>query len=407
MRRAGKSLLRGISLFGLCATLAGCASLTVTRVTDANRDSVQGQRYYLPKPVITVAPQADGTVGVVVDYLPDQDHEYAIDTQSSFSSYAFQVVTDIRGLLTGVQYSADTTAVAQQLASGAGAAAVQLANSQSQQLVAEQTLINTAQNNVDTDNIAVQAAAAALASDQKQAAANPSSVTPATLAADASALAQANAKLTAAQQVFTRTQATAQVVAAGATQGTIVSTPAAAAGTALPASTWTGPSAISLPNQYGAVTFLVNDSYKFDAQGNATGGVSLVAQTGPNTALRPTGVEQGVNTSAQPVFAVTATALGPPNLLPPGQIIPLSTKTASFFFDRPPTKILSTSVSSTAQPPVLQTATITPSADNKTIAVDISQLKPGNYTLSVQFSYTADLRGTIQAGVKTQTFAVQ
>jgi len=408
MRPIRLKFVRGAVLFVLSVNLFACASVTVTRVTDANRTTVPGQRYFLPKPIITVAPQPDGTTAVTVDYLPDRDHEYAIETSSALSSYSFQATTDIRGLLTQVQFGADTTAVAQQAASSVAGAAVQLANTQSQQLVAQQTIVNTAQAAVDTARASAAAAAAAYTSDQK----NGASAT--TLASDASALAQANAKLAVAQQALARSESTAQVVAAGATQGSIVATTPVAAGTTITAPTWTGPSAISLPDKFGAVSFVVNDNFSYDANGLPTGAVSLAAAQWDTNTVEGTvpapgtsdELETNVVPTAQPTFQTTSTALGPPSLLPPDQVVPVSTKTATFYFDRPVKNMALPKVTS-GTPPVPQTATVNLSSDGKTVTVDITSLKPGKYQLSMSVSYVADSKGYTMNAMPSINFSVQ
>ena len=81
----------GSRLLLVCIFLSavGCASIKVTKITPGNDATIQGIRYYLPKPFIQVTPQADGTMAVDVIYLPDKDHKYAINTSSHLSAFTF------------------------------------------------------------------------------------------------------------------------------------------------------------------------------------------------------------------------------------------------------------------------------------------------------------------------------
>ena len=153
-------------VFTAAILLVGCADLTVRSVTDGKDATVVGVRYYLPKPYLQVTPQADGTISVDVVYLPDKSRAYAIDTSSKLSSYTFQVSRDEKGLLTAIEYKASTAAIGQQVATSAGAAAVQAYNMRAAQQTAVQSQVNTAAAAVDSANGGLLAAQAALSSDQ-------------------------------------------------------------------------------------------------------------------------------------------------------------------------------------------------------------------------------------------------
>jgi hypothetical protein len=384
--------------------LAGCADLTVTRVTDDGNSTAVGQRYYLPKPVIIVAPQADGTVAVSVDYLPDKSHEYAVDTQSQFSSYTYQMSTDIRGLLTEVEFKADTTAVGQQLASSAGSLAAQLANYQSAQILANQTAINAAQTAYDAAKAAADAAHAALDSDKNN------GITGTQLAADASAAAQADARLAVAQQALDRARSTSQAVAVSATAPSVIGATGPTMGNIIGSpTTWTGPSAISVPDKFGPVVFVVNDSYSKDAAGVLKEKVSLSAVTtelNDTTVLAAGDLQTGVVPKAQPAFATSTTALAPPRLLPPSQIVLLADKSVTFYFDRA-VKAAAAKVETDATPPVAKTATATLAGDGKSITIDISQLAAGQYTLTVDTGFTLNSIGANATGTSIAKFTVK
>lgn len=382
----------------LAAALTGCASVDVNKVTEANNATVEGQRYYLPKPIIIVAPQADGTVSVTVDYLPDKTHEYAINAKSRMSSYTMQISTDIRGLLTAVEYKASTTAVAQQLAASAGAAAAQAANVSSAQLLAVQTAVATAQATVDTDKQAADAAHAQLTSDEG---APSGAVTPTALAADAASAATADAKLADARAVLTRTQASVQLVAANAAAATPTTTTGPTMGTIFGQPTWTPPAQLSLPQAYGAVVFTVDDSIE-----SKTEKVALRAQTGAlqdtiqcvegaKGCLGGAKWQDGVTPAAQPVFATTNTALGPPKLTIADPVVKRADKTATFSFDRPIASWTSQTVVTDAHPPGPTAVTPVLGDDNKTVTVEVNKLSPGKYVLTATATWNADNQGHI------------
>jgi hypothetical protein len=396
------------------AVLAGCASLDVTPVTNDNDATVKGVRYCLPKPFIQATPQADGTIAVDVLYLPDRKQCYAIDSSSQMSSYTFKFSRDEKGLLTAIEYKGSTMAVGQQLAASAAAAEVQTFNIKAAQAAAVQTAVNMAQTAVDAAQSAADAAQATLMSDTASAAALPAGAVPSTtLAADAAAVAAANAKLQVAKQALDRTRSTAQAVAITATAGSPVTTTGPTMGTAFGQPTWNSPINYSLPDAVGPVLYTVNDRIEKDAAGKPLPEVVELVAVKANYPSR-LGVEhypyeqdeKGVTLTgdAQPTFATTTSALGPPMLLPSSQIVPAAAKQVTFLFDRPITGMIG-NVFKDAATPVDTSVVPTVSDDKKAILVDTSKLKAGIFIVKVTISYSADSAG--HTGISTQSVKFQ
>lgn len=376
-------LAAGISVLAI----SGCARLTVTHVTSENKSNVEGIRYYLPKPFLQVAPRADGTVSVTVVYLPDTTKEYAIDASSWFSSYAFQISRDSLGLLSGVEYKSDTTAVAQQAFASAQGIAVQNYNLHASQLAAVQGQINTAQTAVDSATSNLAAAQAALASDTAKGAAASQ------LILDNSAVQQAQAKLDAAQQVLARTQTSSQNVANTITAATPLTSTAVATGSAL--TTPTASSTVyNLPEKFGAVLYAINETDK-DLKLNAVVmGNNLLA--GAEQA-QSTELNEGVKADKQVTFPTVGTAMGTPTLSPSSQSVKLADKMASVKLSRPINKLAAEGFRALSDetPPVMTKIPVTKDSldkgDKMTVKVDISTLKEGRtYKVSFDFLWPVD-----------------
>jgi hypothetical protein len=362
----------------------GCANVTVNQVK-GNDSIVKGLRYYLPKPYLQAVPQADGTISVEVIFLPDKSRAYAIDTTSYMSSYTFQASRDEKGLLTTLEFKANTAAVGQQLASSLGAYAVQAYNMQTAAAVAQQSQINSAQTALDTARANLASAEATLASNLANGA------KPETIVTDRALVASSKAKLDIAAETLLRVQTTAQLVSSPtAAAGTLSTTTAPAIATALSAAgAWTQPPVLSLPQQYGPVLFAVNDDGT---------NVTLVAVRAALSGATTPATQAGVVKEAQPAFKTTAAALGPPTLLPITQSQPVSNKVATFVFDRPVKTItaVGSSTMTDTVPPVAVDASAAPklSADLKTVTIDTTKLQPGKYVVSVLFTYVVDSAGT-------------
>ncbi|MDB6104574.1 MAG: hypothetical protein JWO52_4573 [Gammaproteobacteria bacterium] len=384
--------------------LAGCASLTVTHIDKTHDSAVNGVRYCLPKPFLQATPQADGTISVDVIYLPDQNKCYAIDTSSKMSSYTFQFSRDEKGLLTAVEYKASTTGVGQQFAASASAAAVQTADLKSSQAVALQTAVNAAQTAVDAAQATAVAAKATLDSDTAYAKTAPAGTVPdATLAADTAAVAAANAKLQASQQVLDRARATSQAVALTAAAATPITTTGPTMGTAFTPPTWNAPVNFPLPDAVGPVLYAINDQMVKNDGGELEEKVELVAvkSSYPHREdIVGYVYEEGAKKDSQPTFATTTSALGPPQLLPSSQTMPAAAKQATFLFDRP-VLAMTANLFKDGSPPTDTGVVPALSDDKKSVTIDTSKLKPGRYIVKVVISYSADSAG--HTGTSTQT----
>src|SRR5262245_7764991 len=100
MRRFASVVLLSL-LLGAC----------VTRMNvQPAKSGVKGIRYYLPKAYLLVKPAKDGSVSVEKVFLPDPEHEYAIDSQAWIAKYKLSVEIDERGLLKKVVWNADDSA---------------------------------------------------------------------------------------------------------------------------------------------------------------------------------------------------------------------------------------------------------------------------------------------------------
>jgi hypothetical protein len=78
-----------MSRIALCSSLIlllGCASVKVTRITDENRVTAEGIRFWRPAPYLAVFGEKDGTCSVRIIYLPDPSEEYAIRATAGIGS---------------------------------------------------------------------------------------------------------------------------------------------------------------------------------------------------------------------------------------------------------------------------------------------------------------------------------
>ena len=111
-------------LFAMAAFTMGCYSeLNVHKVPRENSittGKANGYYYSLPIPYVVVKPKGDGTMDVAVEYLPDPDHQYAVNGWTFFGNQTITVEVEDNGLLKKIVWDADDTAVAAQLAGSAG-----------------------------------------------------------------------------------------------------------------------------------------------------------------------------------------------------------------------------------------------------------------------------------------------
>jgi hypothetical protein len=385
------------SLFVVLAAiifLANCADLKVTKVTNSNNASVKGIRYYLPKPYLQVTPQADGTILVDVIYLPDKSQAYAIDASSQLSSYTFQASRDEKGILTAIEYKASTTAVGQQLAASAGAAAVQAYNVSAAQQTAVQSLVNTAAANVDVSNANLQAAIAALANDKAMGA------NTTILLSDNNAVAQTQAKLQAAQQALQRVRNSTQVTGTTIASGPLATTTAPTMGTIFGQQTWTTATVANLPNKFAPVLFAINDTISGEKENV---GLNAIRSEIPGSSLATNAeVEEDVTKEAQHTFETVATALGPPTLFPLAQMVSSSNKKATVSFSRGIDNISTAGIYTDPDNIDMKKVGILDS-DSRTISFDISGLSPRDYVISATFTYyVADGQASSLVTLKTK-----
>ncbi|MGC4041933.1 MAG: hypothetical protein QM710_14410 [Flavobacterium sp.] len=95
-------------------TFMSCTSVKVTKVTKNNSAEVKGVRYALGKPFIQVTPNAtgDGSYGVEIVYLPDENQTYAISSSAFFAKNTMEVSVDENGILKKIDWTgtSDTNA---------------------------------------------------------------------------------------------------------------------------------------------------------------------------------------------------------------------------------------------------------------------------------------------------------
>lgn len=93
------ALLIGVYLL---ASMMGCITeINVNKVLKdtATAGKENGYYYSLPIPYVVVKPKGDGTMDVVVEYLPDPDHQYAVSGWTFLSSQTLTVEVEDNGLL--------------------------------------------------------------------------------------------------------------------------------------------------------------------------------------------------------------------------------------------------------------------------------------------------------------------
>lgn len=96
-----------------CSALAlslGCASIEVVKITDENRATAEGIRYWRPAPYLTVFGEKDGTCSVKIIYLPDPSEEYAIRATAGFGAASLKPTLANGWNLTAFDSSVDSKA---------------------------------------------------------------------------------------------------------------------------------------------------------------------------------------------------------------------------------------------------------------------------------------------------------
>lgn len=108
-----------LALTGMLAStvaLSGCSTFVRSQIATPRAEGIE---YSLPVPIIRVTPQANGTMTVDVEYLPDPDNTYTLKTSSFLSSYALDVQRE-NGMLKSVSLDAKSDAVAAASVESAG-----------------------------------------------------------------------------------------------------------------------------------------------------------------------------------------------------------------------------------------------------------------------------------------------
>jgi len=78
--------MRVFIFFALLVYAAGCASVEVVKITDANKNTAKGARFYRPYPYILVTKDKDGVVKSETIWLPNIKEEYAINMKSGMGT---------------------------------------------------------------------------------------------------------------------------------------------------------------------------------------------------------------------------------------------------------------------------------------------------------------------------------
>ncbi|MDR7208821.1 hypothetical protein [Flavobacterium piscis] len=108
--------------FILVLIASGCTIVRVTKVKEANKNTVKGIRYALGKPFIKATPSSngDGTYTVEVVYLPDEDQIYAVDARTYFAKSEMEIAVDESGILKKIDWKGTSDATASEVAKAAG-----------------------------------------------------------------------------------------------------------------------------------------------------------------------------------------------------------------------------------------------------------------------------------------------
>ncbi|MES2705005.1 MAG: hypothetical protein V4726_00220 [Verrucomicrobiota bacterium] len=138
--------------------LSGCVShVGVTKVTPGSNP--RGLRYYLPMPVVVGKPAPDGKIIYSVELIPDMEHEYAVNSWSFMAKHKADIARDAKMLLTKVELSQDSTAVASKLLESAGKVGEQMATSAGENRSARREAANAANTDLRAKEQAVKTAA--------------------------------------------------------------------------------------------------------------------------------------------------------------------------------------------------------------------------------------------------------
>jgi hypothetical protein len=142
--------------------LADCIShYSVTKVTAGTNP--RGLRVNLPAPFIVGKPSPDGTIKYSVELLPDPDQEYAIDAWALMAKQKMEIARTIEMYVQKMSLAQDTTAVAAQLASSAGAVGKNAVDNLLAQQQANTAAVSAKEADVATKKTTLEKAVAELA----------------------------------------------------------------------------------------------------------------------------------------------------------------------------------------------------------------------------------------------------
>ncbi len=110
---------------GPCCLLlmAGCTTLTVSKVSPRDQDPPRGLVYSLPKKFLLVEPQPDGTMNVGFRFLPDPENTYAIHARTILANHTLDIQLTEEGFLKTVTWNPDATQAATEAIAAAAALA--------------------------------------------------------------------------------------------------------------------------------------------------------------------------------------------------------------------------------------------------------------------------------------------
>lgn len=90
--------------------LSACANIEFQKITDANRNSARGVRYWRPAPYLVVSAGPNQTCFGTIIYLPDPSEEYVMTPTPGFGTVAFKPSLADGWNLTSVDASIDSKA---------------------------------------------------------------------------------------------------------------------------------------------------------------------------------------------------------------------------------------------------------------------------------------------------------
>ena len=103
-----------IFLFAILLFLSACAGITNIEVTRVDPDKpAKGIVYYLPKPILNITPQGDGTLEATFEFIPDPDNAYAINSKTYLGKQTLDIQLTEKGFLKSLDWKPDATLVAE------------------------------------------------------------------------------------------------------------------------------------------------------------------------------------------------------------------------------------------------------------------------------------------------------